>query len=160
VKQRFALAFVLVLSTTLAAQEKPLTLDPSLTVSMATIGSLSQVEWNDLRFAAEVPDLMRVCTDDAMTVCLTVGEIRALAHVAGELGPADQQRRELLSYQSLYVSTLGELDQCRGQLGPLRMQTNARAIEEQFTAWIAELEKRTGMVYDRQTGALVPRSPK
>jgi len=149
---RFALPALLLLTMTLVAQEKP------LTVSDGSLARISQAEWNDFRFAADVPDTLRVCTDDAMTVCLTLGEIRALAHVASELGLADQQRRDVLSYQSVYVSTLGELDQCRGQLGPLRMQANARAIEEQVAAWIADLERRNpGWIYDRQTGALVPK---
>jgi len=155
VKTRFVLLTVLVLTRTLVAQELP------RTVSSGSLARISQTEWNDFRFSADVPDTLRVCTDDAMTVCLTVGEIRALAHGAGELGLADQQRRDVLSYQSVYVATLGELDQCRGQLGPLRLQTNAKAIEEQVVAWIADLERRhPGWVYDRQTGALVSQPKK
>jgi hypothetical protein len=136
---RLPFALVVVLTTTVVAQELPSSL------SAAT------------RIESAASDDNRVCTDDAMTVCLTVGEIRALAHVAGELGLADRDHRDLLAYQSLYVTTLGQFDECRGQLGPLRMQANARALEEQFTAWIADLERRTGRSDDRQTGALVPR---
>ena len=155
---RFSLVLVLLLATTLAAQEKPLTPTSTFATISPEMLQLSQAEWTtELRLAADAPDTMRVCVDDAMTICLTLGEIRALAHPAGELGPADRDHRDLMAYQSLYVTTLGQVDECRGQLGPFRMQANARAIEEQFTAWIADLEKRTGMVYDRQTGALTPK---
>jgi hypothetical protein len=143
-------AVLLVLTTTLVAQEPP------VTVSGDNLARVTQAEWNDLRFADDAPDTLRVCIDDAMTVCLTVGEIRALAHAEGEIGPLDQARRELLGFQALYSTTLSELDQCRGQLGPLRAQANQKGLSEQVEAWIADLEKRNpGWTYDRQTGALV-----
>jgi hypothetical protein len=154
---RFAVALTVVLAAGLVAQEPP------VTVSGANVARLTQAERNDLRVAADMPDTVRVCIDEAMTVCLTVGEIRALAYRTGELGAFDVATRTAIDLQGLAAATVAELDQCRGQLGPLRAQANQRAVQDQFEAWIADLEKRhPGWVYDRQTGTLKPRidSPK
>ena len=113
-----------------------------------------------LVLAADLPDDARVCTDAARTTCVTAGEVRALAHAPGVLSRTDQAQRDLLTFQAAYTSTLNDLDQCRGQLGPLRAQANQKSLSEALEGWIADLERRNpGWVYDRQTGALKP-SPK
>lgn len=146
---------------TIGAQEPTVRLDSkqtAVTVAGPDAWKLKPAGW---RVASDLPDDTKVCIDDAMTHCVTVGEVRAIAHADGEIGPVDQVRRDLLGYQSAYSTTLSELDQCRGQLGPLRAQANQKAVSEQVEAWIAGLEKRNpGWVYDRQTGALVKKPEK
>ena len=161
-RQSVAILIVWLLAAVVAGQE-PTVPKPTVTVSLAQNSTTTTSAWTltatPVVIAANAPDALKVCTDTAMTTCVTVADIRAQARAEGELGALDQLMRQLLTMQQAYTTTLSELDACRGQLGPLRAQANQKAVSDQVEAWIADLETRNpGWTYDRQTGALVKKS--